>query len=59
MDNGITHVLIELTPKEIQGIKGIYSTITGNDPESLDAHLQGFCNMLVRYAIDELSKKGG
>ena len=56
MDDNITHVLIQLTPKDINDIREIYEAFTGNPPETLDDHLNGFCNLLVRYAIDDWKK---
>ena len=57
MDDSITHVLLQLTPKDIEDIRGIYQTITGNDPETLESHLHGFCNLLLHCAIDDMKNK--
>ena len=57
MDGNITHVMLQLTPKDIEEIRGIYEVFTGNPPETLEDHLHGFCNLLLKYAIDDWKQK--
>ena len=59
MSDGLTEITITLTPKDITDIKALYAAATGNAPESLKDHLQGFCNMLLRYGIEEMKTKNG
>lgn len=56
-DNDITEVTITLTPKEIQDLRTIYPQITNGNPDELEKHLPGFCNLLIHLTIDQLKGK--